>query len=149
MKLVKRLMGLSGDQRGLTAIELAVVVAILAVLAAIVAGNTTGMSTAARGSSMSTDKSEVQKAVDNYKGQNPTSGYPVAGGLTVLTTTTAIVFTSTYTTNDSPAVTKTFVPDFLQRNVKHWDEKTPGTLTPVWQLDPNGQVVVNLSNSQY
>ncbi|MBI2862960.1 MAG: prepilin-type N-terminal cleavage/methylation domain-containing protein [Chloroflexi bacterium] len=155
MKLVKGLMGLNGDQRGLTAIELAVVVAILAVLAAIVAGNTTGMSTTARGTSMETDRVEVQKAVDNYRGQNPNSGFPVDGNATTLTADTPIKWDASFTPNETGAAAKLFVPSFLQREVKH-STRTKTTLVTatnaqgrVWVIGTDGQVAVHLQDYEY
>ncbi|MBI2862959.1 MAG: prepilin-type N-terminal cleavage/methylation domain-containing protein [Chloroflexi bacterium] len=154
--LANKMKGFNGNQRGLTAIELAVVVAILAVLAAIVAGNTTGMSTTARGTSMETDRVEVQKAVDNYRGQNPTSGFPVDGDATVLTQTTAINWDASFTPNETGAVAKLFVPNFLQREAKH-STRTKSSLIValtnplgrVWAIGTDGQVQVNLADYEY
>lgn len=131
---------LSNDQAGLTAIELAVVVAILAILAALVAGSTSGMSTNARGASKITDISEVQKAVDNYKGQNPTSGYPTADGL--ITSTTVIAFDAQFTTPDVPPVNKKFNPDFVQRLPKHSDDHS-------WIILAGGVVSNTTADSAY
>ncbi|MBI2862952.1 MAG: hypothetical protein HYX94_00115 [Chloroflexi bacterium] len=108
--------------------------AILSILAAIVAGNTTGMSAGARGSSKSTDVSEVQKAVDNFKGQHPRNYYPTSPQTSTLTVNTQINFSALFTTPEG--TTKTFVPDFLQRAAKHaadapssWQITTDGTVT--------------------
>ncbi len=142
-RLVKRMGGLNGDQRGLTAIELAVVVAILAVLAAIVAGNTTGMSTNARGASKSTDIAEVQKAVDNYKGQHPANYYPISTTqASTIAVTKTLNFFASYTTPEGAI--KTFVPDFLARKAKHWDD-----FSNTWQIDSDGKVSNTLLDSQY
>ncbi|MDO8689412.1 MAG: type II secretion system protein [Dehalococcoidia bacterium] len=150
---------LSNDQAGLTAIELAVVVAILAILAALVAGSTSGMSTNARGASKSTDISEVQKAVDNYRGQEPHSYFPIATQASTVVTNTSIAFGAYFVTPDTVPLTKTLVSDFMQRNPKHatdsslgaTDGSCPTSLTNnnTWYIDSTGKVGNCLLDSAY
>lgn len=155
-RLLKRM---QSDERGLTAIELAVVVAMLAILAALVAGNVAGLSSTARSSAQGTDVVEVQKAADRWV-TDQGSRYPVSTPVIVsssnVVTASAtpassglaasgsglyvrVVFTDTFTNSDG--ATKTFVPDYLQRNPKH-----AGDSTNPWLIDATGKVTVVLSS---
>lgn len=67
-------------QRGLTLLEMAVVGAILSILAGLTAVAVTGSSTAASESALTSDLSEVDKAVSSYSGQHPRSEYPTLNG---------------------------------------------------------------------
>lgn len=71
---------LTSGKRGLTLLEMAVVGAILSILAGLTSVAVTGSSTAASGSALQSDLTEVQKAVASYSGQNPRSEYPTLNG---------------------------------------------------------------------
>jgi len=188
-----------GDEKGLTLLELVVVAAILAILAALAAAGVTGTATESRGTSKTNDINEVQKSVFNYIGQHPRSFAPTNDGCLPGQTTLgsgidrtcpagadpgaidednaatfrAIIWDKAFATNDSPPVTKSFVPNFVQRAPKHayeHDDGTPwptvlatdpdGYVTagyrvpdplkkPVWALDSKGNVFVFIPDSAY
>ncbi|MBI4322147.1 MAG: prepilin-type N-terminal cleavage/methylation domain-containing protein [Chloroflexi bacterium] len=122
------------DERGLTAIELAVVVAILAILAALVSSNASGLNTTARAATQTSDVAEVQKALDRYSAEHPSGGYPTASGSPPsLGSTAAISFTASFQNSDG--ATKTFVPDYVKRNPKHASDSW-------WTVDYTGTVTV-------
>jgi prepilin-type N-terminal cleavage/methylation domain-containing protein len=68
-------------QKGLTLLEMAVVGAILSILAGLTAVAVTGSSSQASQAALSSDLSEVAKAISNYSGQHPPrSQYPTLTG---------------------------------------------------------------------
>ncbi|MBI2863144.1 MAG: prepilin-type N-terminal cleavage/methylation domain-containing protein [Chloroflexi bacterium] len=131
-----------GNQRGLTALELAVVMATLAVLAGIVAVSTSGLTSTARRSTKSADIAEVQRAIDGYRGQHPRNYFPVSPEADTLIADTQIDFAASITTPEG--VTKRFVPDFLQKEPNHADD-TPSS----WRVAPNGKVTNTLDSGDY
>ena len=75
---------LFGHEKGITLLELVVVLSILAVVASIVTPAVGGQTTRGRASTKASDIAAVQSAVDNFSSDSPsnsdlTSGYPVNG----------------------------------------------------------------------
>src|SRR3972149_537454 len=75
---------LFGKEKGITLLELVVVLSILAVVASIVTPAVGGQTTRGRASTKASDIAAVQSAVDNFSSDSPSnsdlsSGYPVNG----------------------------------------------------------------------
>ena len=159
-------------ERGLTLLELSVVAAILAILAALAAAGVVGQASNSRSAAKDSDSAEVQKGVDSYRSTHPSSEFPVLGGTLSSTGNLGIVFRSSFTDADGNA--KKLVPDYLARNPKDaLDCAKSGAVVgsdsissstsdpdgdcnaavtgsePVWQLDKDGAVVVNLDDGSY
>lgn len=126
------------NKRGVTLLELAVVGAILSILAALTAVGVTGQATSSKGTAKTNDVSEVQKAVDNFVGQNPKGTYPTANGALPTSGTSYIVWNAYFVTRqdlnsdgdveDTGEVTAKFlVPDLISRFPKHARQHTDGS----------------------
>ncbi len=140
MKALKRFLG---REKGVTLLELVVVLSIMAVIASIVAPAVGGQSTRGRGSAKVSDIASVQGAVDNYVGDAPALvSYPVRGnqkptcatggyhakitsfgmpdGSSVTLCVKPIDFGSNFlSTGEGAGTTKTFVPTYLKTYPKH------------------------------
>ena len=168
LKLIQQL--LRKRERGLTLLELAVVATILAILAALAATGVVGQVSGSRTATKISDIAEVQKAVDGYQSSHITAEFPVKDGDLLTSGSIGILFTSSFTTPEGES--KRLVPSFLQRKPKHAidcakDGEVVGRISasttnpdtdcnsaftgsvPVWQLDENGAVVINLDDKAY
>ena len=146
------------------------VATILAILAALAATGVVGQVSGSRTATKVSDAAEVQKCVDSYQSSHSTGEYPVKAGDLLTSASIGILFASSFTTPESE--TKVLVPNFLQRDPKHaldcaiagevagsisastTDPDTDcdiafTTSVPVWQLDENGAVVINLDDKAY
>lgn len=167
--------GLERAERGLTLVELAVVVAVLAILVGLAAIGVTGAGTRARATTKVKDIREVQQAVNAYRGLHPQEKWPTArkqvgqvaietGNLPIVpfaagdpASFVAIDWSSTFTTTLDGA--RSLVPNFLRTSPKHGLATTMDTdgdgapeqpvATPVWVLDRHGVVNVLLSDGDY
>ncbi len=129
--------------RGVTLLELVVVLSILAIVSALVTPAVSGQTTRARAATKAADTSTVQGAVDLYSGEAPASSddnprYPVnqgtlptaadyhatitsfrlSDGSTATLYVKPLLFSASYTAADS-STTKTFAPDYLKWAPKH------------------------------
>ncbi|MDO8530892.1 MAG: prepilin-type N-terminal cleavage/methylation domain-containing protein [Dehalococcoidia bacterium] len=140
MKALKRFLG---REKGVTLLELVVVLSIMAVIASIVAPAVGGKTTSGRGTVKVSDIATVQGAVDNYVGEAPAlTNYPVNGnqkpslatgnyqatitsfvmpdGATTTLYVKPIDFNSNFLkTGEGAGTTKTFVPSYLKTYPKH------------------------------
>lgn len=162
MKSLKRFLG---REKGITLLELVVVLSILAVVASIVTPAVGGQTTRGRASTQVSDIAATQGAVDNYSGDAPAvsdgvSSYPVNGkhkpsstdfhatitgfkmpdGSTATLYVKPIDFNATFTaTGEGAGVAKKFVPNYLKSYPKH-----SGTTS---SADPNVTLDVNEKNT--
>ncbi len=129
--------------RGITLLELVVVLSILAIVSSLITPAVSGQTTRARSATKASDTSTAQSAVDLYSGEAPTNSggsprYPVNQGtlptssdyhatITGFTlpdgsTTTLyvkpLIFSASYALPDSDA-SKTFAPDYLKWAPRH------------------------------
>ncbi len=162
MKTLRRL--LFGQEKGITLLELVVVLSILAVVASIVTPAVGGQTTRGRASTKASDIAAVQSAVDNFSSDSPsnsdlTAGYPVNGKkkpsttdyhakitLFVLpdgSTTTMYVkpidFNAEFTASgESGTTTKKLVPNYVRASPKHSGGGTDPNVTitnAAWNTD--------------
>lgn len=132
-----------GREKGVTLLELVVVLSIMAVIASIVAPAVGGKTTGGRGTAKASDTATVQGAVDNYVGEAPASvSYPVNGnqkptsatggyqakitgfvmpdGSSATLYVKPVDFKSSFSAvGESAEATKTFVPNYLKTYPKH------------------------------
>lgn len=120
------------DKRGLTLMELVVVLSILGILAAIVTPAVTGATTGGRATAAKGDIKNTQEAVDRYQGDEPASKYPTSDGAAATTALStsgvttgmlkAIYWNATFTDPRDATKSKTFVPDYLRLKPAHADQ---------------------------
>lgn len=132
-----------GREKGVTLLELVVVLSIMAVIASIVAPAVGGKTTGGRGTAKVSDIATTQGAVDNYVGEAPASvSYPVNGnqkptnatggyhatitsfvmpdGSSATLYVKPVDFTSSFSAvGEGGEATKTFVPNYLKTYPKH------------------------------
>lgn len=163
MKTLRRL--LFGQEKGITLLELVVVLSILAVVASIVTPAVGGQTTRGRASTKASDIAAVQSAVDNFSSDSPsnsdlTAGYPVNGkkkpssseyhakinsfvlpdGSTTILYVKPIDFNAEFTASgESGTSTKKLVPGYVRAFPKH-SGTTSGT-------DPNVALDVDQENT--
>lgn len=129
--------------RGVTLLELVVVLSILAIVSALVTPAVSGQTTRARAATKAADTSTVQSAADLYSGEAPTNpngsprypinqstlptasdyhatitGFTLPDGSTATLYVKPLIFSASYTATDGGA-TKTFAPDYLKWAPKH------------------------------
>lgn len=138
----KRILG----ERGLSLLELTVVMAVIAVLAALTAVAVTGTTSSAKATAKANDEGEVTKAAQNFAGTQPKSFQPVTTSGTgletiqavftvdeaspigadldgdgALTSTAVEVYEINFSADDGSG--KLFVPGYLPKTPKHADAK--------------------------
>ncbi len=159
---------LFGHEKGITLLELVVVLSILAVVASIVTPAVGGQTTRGRASTKASDIAAVQSAVDNFSSDSPSnsdlsSGYPVNGkqkpsnttgnyhavisdfklpdGSTTTLYVKPIDFNSEFTASgEAGTTTKKLVPNYVRAFPKHSGTTTGGG-------DPNIKLNVSEQNT--